>query len=282
MMSNVSCAPGPRWRRARIETRAWSSASRHARRRPVRSQTPAGWRGAPNVRSNAVERHPDVAIERDCPPAVPCGTCTPTTRKPRPPIRTGWPSGSRSGKSASTTLWPTTTTCAPLTSSSRVKKRPRSIPMSRMSGRVASRAVDGRVLERAAARADVGRALRRRGVDDAIAGDLVEKADVAARDVRDCVRASRPARGGSGCRPRPSRRTNVSLPKARALAWRADRARPSSPVCTTAVVATAAAMASPASEARSGLRARVASASDTPSIHAAACEERHASALSSG
>ena len=38
--------------------------------------------------------------------------------------------------------------------------------------------------------------------------------------------------------------TNESLPNARALASRAERARPSSPVCTMAVVATAAAMAS--------------------------------------
>ena len=59
--------------------------------------------------------------------------------------------------------------------------------------------------------------------------------------------------------------TNESLPNARALASRADRARPSSPVCTTAVVATAAAMARPASDARSGLPRMVAMASESPS-----------------
>ena len=43
------------------------------------------------------------------------------------------------------------------------------------------------------------------------------------------------------------------------------RANPSSPVCTTAVVATAAAMASPANDARSGLPRMVAIASESPS-----------------
>jgi hypothetical protein len=52
----------------------------------------------------------------------------------------------------------------------------------------------------------------------------------------------------------------------RALASRAERANPSSPVCTTAVVATAAAMASPASAERSGLLRMVAAASDMPSM----------------
>ena len=60
--------------------------------------------------------------------------------------------------------------------------------------------------------------------------------------------------------------TNESLPNARALASRAERANPSSPVCTTAVVATAAAMASPASAERSGLLRMVAAASEMPSM----------------
>ena len=59
--------------------------------------------------------------------------------------------------------------------------------------------------------------------------------------------------------------TNESLPNARALASRADRASPSSAVCTIAVVATAAAMARPASDARSGLPRIVATASESPS-----------------
>ena len=65
------------------------------------------------------------------------GLCTPITWKPRPAARSVRPRGSSPGNSASATSAPITATCAPRRSSSRVKKRPRSMPRSRISGRAA-------------------------------------------------------------------------------------------------------------------------------------------------
>ena len=53
MMSNVSAAPGPRWRRARIEMRAWSSAACVCADVGRLREHLQARRGAPNARSNA-------------------------------------------------------------------------------------------------------------------------------------------------------------------------------------------------------------------------------------
>ena len=135
MMSNVSAAPGARWRRARIEMRAWSSAARVCATSFAFANT-CRLAAGPNARSNAA-----IGIQTyrssDTPPAVPCCAWMPTIRKPRPAMRTAWPSGSAAGNSASTMARPSTMTCAPLTSSSFVMGRPRSIPTSRMSNSAA-------------------------------------------------------------------------------------------------------------------------------------------------
>ena len=68
--------------------------------------------------------------------------------------------------------------------------------------------------------------------------------------------------------------TNESVPKARALVFRADSSSPFRPVCTIAVVATATAIASAASEARSGLRRSVDTASANPSMKTVGVETR--------
>ena len=134
-MSKLSVSPGPSWRRARMETRARSSAASVAR-----SVEPVAWGarastcsvcGGPNVRSNA-RRGIQTLRSSEVPPTLPSRSCTPTTRKPRPASRSVAPSGSRSGNSDVAMSHPITATCAAWASSSGPKKRPLAIARSRM------------------------------------------------------------------------------------------------------------------------------------------------------
>ena len=179
-------------------------------------------------------------------------------------MRTAWPSGSAPGNSSSTIARPTTMTCAPLTSSSLVIGAPAldadvaDVEQRRL------RAVDRRVLELAPAGDDVAPAAARSPRRATRSPATLSRKRTSLR-VMVGLRAILSASSRRLRLPVAKRATtNESLPNARALASRADRARPSSPVCTTAVVATAAAMARPASDARSGLPRIVAMASDEP------------------
>ena len=121
-MSKASGWPGRSWRRARMPARATSSAvldtctvpalreDLHRRRRAERPL-------------EGLQRHVDVAVERHA-PARALRPHRADDAKPRPPMRTVWPSGSEPGNSVAATSAPSTTTCAARCSSSRTKNRP--------------------------------------------------------------------------------------------------------------------------------------------------------------
>ena len=167
-------------------------------------------------------------------------------------MRTVWPSGSAAREQLVSDRAPTTTTCAPATSSSgqgaaAVDAHVANVEQRRL------RAVDRRVLEVAPARADVapvaGRWPRKGARSPAARGSARRAREVGIARDPVCQFAAAESAGRD-----PGDHERIAAKGSRAgLAGR--RARPMSPVCTTAVVATAAAMARPASDARSGLRA---------------------------
>ena len=222
MMSKVSAAPGARCRRARIEMRARSSA------RAV-SGAPSGACGedlqAGRRAERALERgerHPDVAIQRHAAGRALLRLHADDAEARGPPMRTGCPSGSRPG-TARRRRPARDDDLRAGTSSSRVKNRPASsLDVADVEQR-GLRAVDRRVLERAAAgaRRPPDRCAVRR-TRTRPSATLVEEPHVAAGDVgvaRELVGQLAPAEVAGG----DLASTNVSLPNARALVSRAER-----------------------------------------------------------